>query len=104
MLVTAKDAPTLFDLRCHVREHMVAWVRDHADGGMPRQRVEVVEPPARTAFAPVDDRRDGGLFHGDPAADERGRRAGHRRDPPPAHRAGAGPDALTPGRGLMRNG
>jgi small-conductance mechanosensitive channel len=83
MLVTAQDAPTLFDLRCHVREHMVAWVRDHSDGGLPRQRVEVVEPPARTAFAPVDDRRDGGLFHGDPAADERGRRAGTGAIPRP---------------------
>jgi hypothetical protein len=76
VLVTARDAPTLFDLRCHVREHLVAWVRDHADGGMPRQRVELVQPSPGRHFAPVDDRRDGGLFHGDPAADERAQRQG----------------------------
>ena len=76
VLVTARDAPTLFDLRCHVREHMVAWVRDNEDAGMPRQRVEMVEHPTPATFEPVDDRSEGGLFHGDPAADERARRMG----------------------------
>lgn len=83
LLVTAQDAPSLFDLRCHVREHMVAWVRDHADGGMPRQRVELVDRPLHAAFEPVDDRREGGLFHGDPAADERARRMGTGSIPRP---------------------
>ena len=92
ILVTARDAPTLFDLRCHVREHMVAWVRDHADAGMPRQRVEVVDEPAPSRYEPVDDRRDGGLFHGDPAAEERAQRMGTgvipipRSDPEPPSR------------------
>ncbi|MBZ5738373.1 mechanosensitive ion channel family protein [Nocardioides mangrovi] len=44
VLVTASDAPRLFDLRCHVREHLVTWIRDH-DAGVPRQRVELVERP-----------------------------------------------------------
>jgi small-conductance mechanosensitive channel len=43
VLVTASDAPRLFDLRCHVREHLVGWIRDH-DAGVPRQRVEMVDP------------------------------------------------------------
>ncbi len=90
ILVTAADAPSLFDLRCHVREHMVAWVRDHADAGLPRQRVEMVEAPAPSSFEPVDDRRDGGLFHGDPAADERARRMGTGTIPIPR------PDPLPP--------
>jgi len=89
ILVTARDAPTLFDLRCHVREHMVAWVRDHADAGMPRQRVEIVDRHPATTFAPVDDRREQGLFHGDPAAEERARRMGTGSIPIPR----ADPDA-----------
>ena len=89
ILVTARDAPTLFDLRCHVREHMVAWVRDHADAGMPRQRVEMVDRHPSTNFAPVDDRREQGLFHGDPAAEERALRRGTGSIPIPR----ADPDA-----------
>jgi small-conductance mechanosensitive channel len=76
LLMTARDAPTLFDLRCHVREHMVAWIRDHPHAGQPRQRVEILEEPAPTRFEPVDDRREHGLFHGDAAADDRARRMG----------------------------
>ena len=43
VLVTAVDAPTLFDLRCHVREQLVdwAWARSGA-AALPRRRVEVV--------------------------------------------------------------
>lgn len=92
ILVTARDAPSLFDLRCHVREHMVAWVRDHAASGMPRQRIEVVEQPAPSSYEPVDDRREAGLFHGDRAAEERAQRMGTgaipipRTDPEPPPR------------------
>ncbi|WP_081861614.1 mechanosensitive ion channel family protein [Cellulomonas sp. HZM] len=37
-LASAADAPTLFDLRCHVREGLVAWVRDVAPQTAPRTR------------------------------------------------------------------
>lgn len=75
VLVTARDAPTLFDLRCHVRECLVSWVRDRAEGGLPRQRVELVErAEARPAHPPAGDQV--GLFHGDPAADARAERMG----------------------------
>ena len=40
-VVTAADAGQLFDLRCHVREHLAGWIRDHG-AGMPKRRVEVV--------------------------------------------------------------
>lgn len=43
VLVTAKDAPTLFDLRCYVRENLVAWIQREGTGALPRQRVELVE-------------------------------------------------------------
>ena len=43
VLVTAVDAPTLFNLRCHVREHLVDWARAHAGAeALPRRRVELV--------------------------------------------------------------
>ncbi len=45
ILVTARDAPTLFDLRCLVRERVVQWLREHDSEALPRQRL-VVEPPA----------------------------------------------------------
>lgn len=73
VLVTAVDAPTLFDLRCHVREHLVAWVRRHDSASLPRQRVELLECPDEAATVrPVDPPTPSrGLFHGDLAAEER---------------------------------
>jgi small-conductance mechanosensitive channel len=41
ILVSAKDSPTLFDLRCFVREAMVDWVQKHSPQTMPRTRVTV---------------------------------------------------------------
>jgi small-conductance mechanosensitive channel len=85
VLVTARDAPTLFDLRCQVREHLVAWVRAHSDQGLPRQRVELVEtPPASTRERVPDPATPShGLFHGDVAAEERAARLGTREIPLP---------------------
>ncbi|WP_308167299.1 mechanosensitive ion channel family protein [Catellatospora tritici] len=40
-LVSAGDAPRLWDLRCLVREHLIAWVRDHQPEALPRRRAEV---------------------------------------------------------------
>ncbi|OLT50978.1 mechanosensitive ion channel family protein [Cellulosimicrobium sp. CUA-896] len=39
-LVSAHDAPTLFDLRCYVREGLVDWVQRAAPWGLPRTRFE----------------------------------------------------------------
>jgi len=68
ILVTAIDAPTLFDLRCFIREEMVEWMMRHT-GGLPRQRVELVEAVpvavAKPKTEPV------GLFTGDAAAQGR---------------------------------
>ncbi|MEI5672030.1 MULTISPECIES: mechanosensitive ion channel family protein [Nocardioides] len=41
VLLTAVDAPTLFDLRCHVREALVRWLRTEAPQGLPRQRLRI---------------------------------------------------------------
>ena len=70
ILVTAKDAPTLFDLRCFVREHMVDWLQNNNEGGLPRIRVEAVDrvPPTRNRSEPS------GLFSGDEEGQQRAAR------------------------------
>ncbi|MGI5244439.1 mechanosensitive ion channel family protein [Dactylosporangium sp. CA-139066] len=40
-LVSALDAPRLWDLRCFVREHMVTWLRDSHPAALPRLRGEM---------------------------------------------------------------
>lgn len=40
-LVSAYDAPTLWDLRCVVRESMVTWLRQHHGDAVPRTRVSM---------------------------------------------------------------
>ncbi|ANJ29048.1 mechanosensitive ion channel family protein [Agromyces aureus] len=92
ILVTAVDAPTLFDLRCYVREEMVHWIQRTQPEAQPVQRVLMADgradaageaprssrpssrPSARTA-APADhEAGDGdraGLFTGTPEAEER---------------------------------
>jgi small-conductance mechanosensitive channel len=53
-LVSADDAPSLWDLRCLVRERLVAWVWENQRGSLPRYRAEtrawprdpVPHPPA----------------------------------------------------------
>ena len=50
--VSAIDASVLFDLRCQVREQLVAWARRHGEYGVvPRQRVQLVD---RAGEAPRD--------------------------------------------------
>jgi small-conductance mechanosensitive channel len=40
-LVSATDAPKLWDLRCFVREHLVTWLRDTHPAALPRVRAEM---------------------------------------------------------------
>ncbi|CAN5254897.1 mechanosensitive ion channel [soil metagenome] len=74
ILVTAKDAPTLFDLRCFIREEMVEWMHRAAPEGLPRSRVELVEAapaaPQRSARRSDDPEREG-LFTGSIEAQKR---------------------------------
>jgi small-conductance mechanosensitive channel len=51
-LASALDAPTLFDLRCYVREGLVAWVQRTAPDALPRTRLETVKMATPTS-APV---------------------------------------------------
>ncbi len=71
ILVTAVDAPTLFDLRCFVREQLVEWIHTKDPAGIPRTRVQMVDeqPQPRKKSEPRAD--TGGLFTGTPEAEER---------------------------------
>ncbi len=76
ILVTAKDAPTLFDLRCFVRERMIDWLQRETPEALPVQRVELGQPsagPSRTPVEPEEHDRDQpeGLFTGSIEAEER---------------------------------
>jgi small-conductance mechanosensitive channel len=71
ILVTAQDAPTLFDLRCFVRERMVDWLQSANEGGLPRFRVESVE---RARPRPRSDAEPSGLFSGDDEGEQRAAR------------------------------
>lgn len=62
-LASAVDAPTLFDLRCYVREGLVAWLQSTAPQGLPRTRIETGAPGPASGGA-VGDRA---VPHGEPA-------------------------------------
>ena len=70
ILVTAIDAPTLFDLRCFIREEMIEWLTTKHQGSLPHARVQLVEEakplPKRTESTDT-----GGLFTGNAEAEER---------------------------------
>jgi small-conductance mechanosensitive channel len=70
VLMTAVDAPTLFDLRCDVREGLVEWVQEQ-NAGLPRQRVEIVQGEAEPTARKAVGKENVGLFTGDPDAENR---------------------------------
>lgn len=76
ILVTAKDAPTLFDLRCLVREAMVTWVQRTMPQAVPVQRIVMsdatapghhIDHPITHDPTPTND----GLFTGSAEAERR---------------------------------
>ncbi|WP_158863146.1 mechanosensitive ion channel family protein [Leifsonia sp. AG29] len=72
VLVTARDAPTLFDLRCLVRERLIDWMQRYSPTSLPRQRIEVqeeVEPQERPARARSEE--EGRLFSGSAQGEQR---------------------------------
>lgn len=108
-LVSAADAPTLWDLRCLVREHLVDWIRQHHPDALPRMRADLAAdgtlwpttrptiPAPRTPSdrAPWDGAARDGAFR-DGAARDGGGRDGAARDG--ARRDGAARD------GAVRDG
>lgn len=43
VLVSAPDAPSAFDLRCHMREHLIAFIRDEYPQSLPQTRLMLAE-------------------------------------------------------------
>lgn len=94
ILVTAVDAPTLFDLRCFVREAMVLWVQSVMPDAAPAQRVLISEPVAPKArrgakSTSAETAGEGGLFTGSAEAEERASAFTHAT--PREHRDQGGP-------------
>ncbi len=56
-LVSARDAGTLWDLRCLVRERLVGWVWEHRQDSLPRMRADVANVPGPRRV-PRDGRQD----------------------------------------------
>ena len=75
ILVTAVDAPTLFDLRCFVREEMIRWLHEHQPAALPRTRVLITAPEEATdrSSARTGPREDRELFGGSAGGDARGK-------------------------------
>ncbi len=77
MLVSASNAPALFDLRCDVREGMVSWLQRTNPGALPRRRIEHQTDTDRELQRNVADiarpQADSGLFTGNIEAERRGR-------------------------------
>jgi small-conductance mechanosensitive channel len=81
-LLSALDAPTLWDLRCLVREQLVAWVYEQRPTALPRRRTEIAgpsdeplwhwtpRPPAREPDGEPDD--DARVFGGSRDGEARG--------------------------------
>jgi hypothetical protein len=44
-LVSARNAPTTFDLRCEVREKMMAFLRDELPEAFPKRRLALADAP-----------------------------------------------------------
>lgn len=43
ILVSAQDAPSAFDLRCHMRENLIAFIRDEYPQSLPQTRLMLAE-------------------------------------------------------------
>jgi small-conductance mechanosensitive channel len=59
VLVSGKDGPTTFDLRCHMREALVLWLQRNHHRALPRTRIEFDATAHLTGPAHLaDDRRN----------------------------------------------
>lgn len=79
VLVSAKDGPTLFDLRCEVREGLVVWLQREHPNGLPRVRnegpagFEAADHPQAPLVPAQAGPRTAGLFTGSSEAVQRSR-------------------------------
>lgn len=91
VLLSAPDAPTMFDLRCHVREALVRWLASEHPESLPHVRTEQAGRPTTSRFgglrrshvdASTDDGRPtSSLFTGPDGAERYRAFAGQGVDP-----------------------
>ena len=58
VLVSAADSPSAWNLRCEVREKLIAYLQTHFPGALPRTRVEMERPAAGPTMSQRDPRPD----------------------------------------------
>ena len=51
MLASAGTAGRTFDLRCEIREKMIAWLQSEHPGALPRQRAQIAQLPREAVWA-----------------------------------------------------
>ncbi|GGD71212.1 mechanosensitive ion channel family protein [Croceicoccus mobilis] len=71
-LMTAKDSPTLFDLRCDVREALIQWIATEMPEAIPRQRILTPEPLRIESGGPQIGSPGGTAMGGTPQAGPQG--------------------------------
>ncbi|MGN6326632.1 mechanosensitive ion channel family protein [Pseudolysinimonas sp.] len=72
VLVTARDAAALFDLRALVRERLIEWLQREAPEALPTHRVEIDAETRPAARRPAEDEEEPeGVFSGSDAAEHR---------------------------------
>ena len=89
-LVSADDAPTLWELRCLVRELLIDWLRKHHPAALPKTRATVLTVDHRGV--PVEMSRAGGPQDSDGPEGSGPRDGGPRRSWP----LGSGPQGSKP--------
>lgn len=53
LLMTAQNSPTAWDLRCHVREQMIAFIQQHYPQGLPQVRATLTDTSAGSSDRPM---------------------------------------------------
>ncbi|MXO65441.1 mechanosensitive ion channel family protein [Altericroceibacterium endophyticum] len=53
LLMTAKDSPTLYDLRCDIREALIQWIAETMPDALVRHRIVTTAPVALDGIGPV---------------------------------------------------
>lgn len=60
ILVSANDAPSAFDLRCHIREAIIAFLRDEHPESLPQSRLIIQENSRESVRQQADQQAPGG--------------------------------------------
>ncbi|GAA3800820.1 mechanosensitive ion channel [Sphaerisporangium flaviroseum] len=70
-LMSASDAPSVWDLKCDIREHLVAYIRDNHPQALPRFRVQDLPTERVTGSGPGGSARPQAERAGDTRTDDR---------------------------------